>query len=102
MKLSKKFTVLFFIASAFLAGGLFLVSIKAATEVVGLVGQDCTGYSNCYTSLSAWEANYGGVDFTGCTTGDLVCADKIAVAQIDGVWTAADASSLTIVGWTTD
>ncbi|MFZ2604075.1 MAG: hypothetical protein WAX79_08775, partial [Candidatus Omnitrophota bacterium] len=63
---------------------------QAAQEVIGLVRQDCAGYSNCYTSLSAWEAAYGGIDFGSCAKGDLVCADKIAVAKIDGAWTQPD------------
>ena len=75
---------------------------QAATEEIGLVRQDCTGYSNCFTSLSAWEAAYGGIDFTGCTVGDLTCVDKIAVAQIDGAWTAPDITAVTIDGWATD
>lgn len=75
---------------------------RAATETVGVVRQNCTGASNCYTSLSAWEAAYGGINFGACALGDLVCADKIAVAQIDGVWTTPDTSAVMIDGWETD
>jgi chitodextrinase len=78
-----------------------LPQAQAAQEVIGLVRQDCTGYSNCYTSLSAWEAAYGGIDFGSCAKGDLVCADKIAVAKIDGTWTQPDTKPVTIDGWTT-
>ncbi|MCR4275696.1 MAG: hypothetical protein NUV83_03035 [Candidatus Wolfebacteria bacterium] len=89
---------------------LFLIAIffgmnnnsRAATEVVGLVRQDCSGYSNCFTSLSAWESAYGGINFGSCATGDLVCADTIATAKVDGTWINPDASAVTINGWTTD
>ncbi|KKQ55398.1 MAG: Coagulation factor 5/8 type domain protein, partial [Parcubacteria group bacterium GW2011_GWA2_38_13] len=81
---------------------LFYFTAQAQTEVVGLVRQNCTGYANCYTSLSAWETAYGGVSFGACAQGDLVCAGRIAVAQIDGAWTNADTVGTTIDGWTTD
>jgi len=71
-------------------------------QIIGLVRQDCSGCSNCYTSLSSWEAAYGGVNFGSCAQGDLVCADKIAIAQIDGAWTSPDTAPVTIDGWTTD
>lgn len=73
----------------------------AAEDVVGLVRENCSGYSNCYTSLSAWEAAYGGVSFGTCTVGNLVCAGKNAVAQIDGTWTNPDTTPVLINGWTT-
>ncbi|MBN1887392.1 MAG: hypothetical protein JW850_05360, partial [Thermoflexales bacterium] len=76
-----------------------------ADEDVGVIRQDCTGYSgpyNCYTSLSAWEAAYGGIDFGTHPQGDLVGADKIAVARIEGTWTQADTTPLNLGGWTTD
>lgn len=69
--------------------------------VVGLVRQNCTGFTNCYTSLAAWEAAYGGVAFGACPVGDLVCANRVAVAQIDGAWTVGDSTVFTINGWTT-
>src|SRR3989338_2405158 len=62
-----------------------------------LIRQDCAGYSNCYTSLAAWE---DGEDGTGSR--DLVAENKIAVAKIDGPWTAADTAGVIIGGWTTD
>ena len=46
-----------------------------------------------YTSLSAWEAGRQ----TNCVT-----ADSIEMAVIQGSWSAADTTSLTINGWTTD
>ncbi|MBU4256962.1 right-handed parallel beta-helix repeat-containing protein [Patescibacteria group bacterium] len=78
-----------------------LPQAQAAQEVIGLIRQDCAGFSNCYTSLSAWEAAYGGINFGSCAQGDLVCADKIAVAKIDGAWTQPDTNRVTIDGWTT-
>ena len=62
-----------------------------------LIRQNCAGYSNCYTSLVAWE---DGEDGTG--NRDLVAENKIAVAKIDGAWTAADTTAVAIGGWTTD
>jgi len=75
--------------------------VSNCNEVVALVRQDCTGYSNCFTSLFAWEAGYGGIDFGSCMQGDLVCAGKSAVAKIDGAWTSADTTRFSINGWTT-
>jgi hypothetical protein len=46
---------------------------SAATESVRVIRQDCTGYTNCYTSLSAWEAT---------ENRDLTATDEIAVARI--------------------
>ena len=94
----------YFYIFTLLLGSFALVhfSAQAQTEVVGLVRQNCTGYTNCYTSLAAWETAYGGVSFGACAQGDLVCADRIAVAQIDGAWTNADTAGVNINGWTTD
>jgi hypothetical protein len=63
------------------------------TEVVHRIRQDCSGYNDCYESLSAWEA---------AQNRDLVAAGEIAVARIEGTWTAADTSIININGWTTD
>ena len=71
-------------------------------EVVAVIRQNCGGYSDCYTSLSAWEADYGGIDFGMHAQGDLVAADKIAVARIEGAWTQADTAPVNLSGWTTD
>lgn len=81
---------------------IFIKTAQAQTQVIGLVREDCTGYANCFTSLSQWEANYGGIDFGVCTDGDLVCADTVAVVQIDGTWTNPDTSFINIDGWNTD
>ncbi|MBN1888445.1 MAG: hypothetical protein JW850_10660, partial [Thermoflexales bacterium] len=76
-----------------------------AEEALAVIRQDCTGYGGpypCYESLSAWQAAYGGIDFGTHPQGDLVAADKIAVARIEGVWTQADTTPLNLSGWTTD
>ena len=80
---------------------LMAAGLSRAEEVVGLIRENCSGYTNCYTSLSAWEAAYGGVNFGTCTVGNLVCADKSAVAQIEGTWTNPDTSAVNFNGWTT-
>lgn len=72
-------------------------STAQATEVISLIRQNCSGYSNCYTSLAAWEAAYG-----GWPDGNLVGRDQIAVARIEGTWTQADTAPLSLSGWTTD
>ncbi|MCU7935448.1 MAG: chitobiase/beta-hexosaminidase C-terminal domain-containing protein [Candidatus Thiodiazotropha sp. (ex Dulcina madagascariensis)] len=64
----------------------------AFQEVVSIIREDCTGYSNCYTSLSAWEAG---------EQRDLVAVGEIAVARIEGSWNNADTTALVIKGWTT-
>jgi hypothetical protein len=78
-----------------------------SNAAIGLVRQNCAGYSNCSTSLSAWQTYMltgGGIDWTGCTVGDLTCANvnKVAVAKIDGPWTSEDSTAVTLTGWTTD
>jgi glucose/arabinose dehydrogenase len=77
------------------------VVVSSPLETIGLIRQNCVGSTNCFTSLAAWEAAYGGVAFGQCPIGDLVCANTVAVAQIDGVWTAPDTAAVTIAGWTT-
>src|SRR3989338_10070796 len=66
---------------------------SAATESIRIIRQDCTGYSNCYTSLSAWEA---------AENRNLTVTNEIAVARIEGTWTNPDTTAVTIDGWTTD
>lgn len=65
----------------------------AATEQISLIRQDCTGYTGCYTSLSAWQT---------AQVRNLVASNEIAVAQIDGAWTLPDTTPVIISGWTTD
>lgn len=64
----------------------------AATEEISLIREDCTGYSNCFTSLAQWEE---------AKEEDLVTADKIAIARIEGTWSSADTTKVRISGWTT-
>src|SRR3989344_3920460 len=106
--MTQRFEYLLRIVFLAIVAGIFVLILQSgstATEVVGLVRQDCTGYTNCYASLQAWENAYGGIDFGACLPGDLICSDKIAIAQIDGPWnnaiTATDGSGLTISGWKT-
>lgn len=81
----------------------FKQEVKAeATEHISLIRQSCDGYSNCYRNLNDWQQAYGGIDFGACAQGDLVCANKIAVAKIDGAWTIADSYQVSINAWTTD
>ncbi len=72
-------------------------SASAATESIAIIRPDCANKSistaNCYTSLTSWEA---------AEQKDLVQADEISVAQIEGNWTSADTSAVYISGWTTD
>ena len=66
------------------------------TVKVSDIKQGCTGTlstDTCFGSLSAWEA---------AKQRDLVAANEIEVAKIDGAWTAADTTSVYINGWTTD
>jgi hypothetical protein len=83
---------------------LLLISVKifAQTEVISVIRQDCSGDSNCYSSLAEWQTDYGGIDFGSYEQGDLVGADKIAVVRIEGNWTEPDTGSIAISGWNTD
>lgn len=78
------------------------VETSVPEEHISLIRQDCDGYSNCYTNLNDWRLDYGGIDFGSCNGGDLVCANKIAVAKIDGIWTIADSWQVDIKNWTAD
>ena len=76
-----------------------------AEEAIAVIRQSCSGYGGpypCYTSLAAWETDYGGINFGAHPQGDLVAADKIAVARIEGTWTQPDTTRLDLGGWTTD
>ena len=74
---------------------------EESKKYYGLVRENCVGYTNCFTSLYQWEANYSGIPFGICASGDLNCVDKIAVAKIDGAWTSPDTTPVVIDGWTT-
>ncbi|SMF30743.1 right-handed parallel beta-helix repeat-containing protein [Pseudobacteriovorax antillogorgiicola] len=56
----------------------------------------------CFTSLAAWQSNWGGLNFGNCPLGDLVCLERPALVQIRGPWETADRSPLTIDGWQTN
>ncbi|MCR4275702.1 MAG: type II secretion system GspH family protein [Candidatus Wolfebacteria bacterium] len=78
-----------------------IVQADPSNAVIGLVRQDCVGYSNCFTSLAAWVTAFGGINFGSCAQGDLVCANKVAVAKIDGMWSTADTNYVQIAEWIT-
>lgn len=78
---------------------------QVAEEEIAVIRQDCESYGgphNCYTSLAAWQADFGGIDFGSHAQGDLIATDKVAVARIEGPWTQPDVEPLNISGWTTD
>jgi hypothetical protein len=78
---------------------------QVAEEAIAVIRQDCGSYGgthNCYTSLSAWQADFGGIDFGSYDQGDLIAADRIAVARIEGAWTQPDTEPLSISDWNTD
>lgn len=51
------------------------------------------GQGGDYTSLAAWEA---------AEQADLVSLDEVRIGEIDGTWSSADTTAVTINGWTTD
>jgi hypothetical protein len=75
--------------------------LHAAMEEISIIRQNCSGYSNCYEALSEWEDDFGGINFGSHGSGNLVGADRIAVARIEGTWTQPDTTALNISGWTT-
>lgn len=99
-RLSIGILVLVFLAALGIRASARPQGANAAGEAIAVIRQTCSGYSGpypCYTSLSAWEAAYGGLP-----NGNLVGQDKIAVARIEGTWTQADTTRVEISGWTTD
>ncbi len=86
-----------FLSMLFLVCFGFHGTASAATESTAIIRPDCANKSiptaNCYTSLASWEAS---------EQKDLVMADQIAVAQIEGNWISADTEAVFISGWTTD
>jgi len=79
-----------------------VIEDNPSNAFIAYVRQNCTGYSPCYTSLDAWADAFGGIDYGICAPGNLVCAEKSAVAKIDGPWTSADTTAVLINGWNTD
>ena len=63
---------------------------EESKKYIGLVRENCFGYTNCFTSLNQWQTNFAGIPFGLCSQGNLNCVDKIAVAKIDGVWMNPD------------
>jgi len=90
-KMEMKRGLLIFLVVSFMFS--LVGSVSAATESVSVIREDCTGYSNCYTSLFEWEA---------AENRDLVATDEIAVARIEGTWNNPDTDALVIDGWITD
>jgi hypothetical protein len=66
------------------------------------IRKDCSGLTNCFTSLSEWQARFGGIDFGACQKGDLVCANKIAVVNCYNDWSDGLKDAFAIDGWKTD
>ncbi len=66
-----------------------------ATSSGGVAGGD-------YSSLSEWEADYGGIDFAllGASDGDLVTAQRIAIAECYNDWENGLDDVVNISGWT--
>lgn len=99
---------IFLIASLMLglmAGKAGSTAPASPTESVAVIRQDCNGYGGpeqCYTSLAAWEADFGGIDFGAAQPGDLVAANLVAIARIEGAWSRADTTPLDLGGWRTD
>ncbi|NJL58276.1 MAG: hypothetical protein HC887_00155 [Desulfobacteraceae bacterium] len=67
-----------------------------------VIRKNCNGVKNCYTSISAWQADFGGINFGSCEKGDLVCADKIAVVHCYNDWSDGLKDAFRIDGWKTD
>ncbi len=69
------------------------VEAVVITEAVSVIREDCTDQENCFTSLVSWEE---------AKQEDLISANKIAVARIEGTWSDAVVDTLTIDGWIID
>ena len=90
-QLSLRLVLLFSLILALTAGSAGSASPSNPAAAIAAIRQDCSGYPGpepCYTSLAAWEADYGGIDFGSAPPGDLVAADQIAIARIEGGWTS--------------
>ena len=104
----QKSTSIFLVASlifGMMAGNAKSASPSSPAEAMAVIRQDCSGYPGpepCYTSLAAWEADFGGIDFGAVPPGNLVATDLVAIARIEGVWTQPDTMPLDLSGWITD
>jgi hypothetical protein len=82
-----------------------VAGVAGAQESIAVIRQSCAGYGGpepCFTSLSSWDAAWGGIDFGGQPNGDLVGVGTSAVARIEGTWTEPDTAPLDLSGWVTD
>jgi hypothetical protein len=108
MKMLKRFfrmAVSISLTLSLTAGYAASASPSIPAEAVAVIRQDCSGYPGpepCYTSLATWQAEFGGIDFGAAPPGDLVAADLLAVARIEGAWSQPDSTPLDLGGWTTD
>jgi len=108
----RKFSAILLVLSMWIEPGAAMGDVSVvpdqvpnAIETVAVIRQSCSGYPGpepCYTALATWQAGFGGIDFGSSPPGDLVSADRIAVARIEGAWTQPDSAPLDLSGWTTD
>jgi len=68
---------------------------SSQTIVTSIIREDCTGYSNCFTSLYDWE-RLSQRDLTTINGGE------IEHVEIQGTWNNPDTNNFVIEGWTTD
>jgi len=104
-QLSLRLVLLFSLILALTAGSAKSASPSSPAAAIAVIRQDCSSHPGpepCYTSLAAWEADFGGINFGTAPPGDLVAADLIAIARIEGAWTLPDTAPLDLSGWTTD
>jgi len=86
----QKLSNIFLVGSLILglaAGHAATASPSSPAEAIAVIRQDCGGYPGpepCYTSLAAWQADFGGIDFGPAPPGDLVAADLVGIARIEG------------------
>jgi hypothetical protein len=102
---SIRLVVLISLILGLMAGSAASAIPSSPAEAVAVIRQDCSGYPGpepCYTSLAAWQADYGGIDFGAAQPGDLVAADQVAIVRIEGTWTQPDTTPLDLSGWTTN
>ncbi len=67
---------------------ILLILIPISFSAKSIIREDCSGYIDCFTSLSSWEAQ------------DNVLTEPELV-EIQGTWTSSDTTTVIIDGWTT-
>lgn len=77
------------------------ISYAVEDEMINTIREDCTGYSNCFTSLHDWQRNFGNIDFKTCPQGDISCLRKILIVKIEGKWSVPQTREFVLDGWTT-